>query len=89
MFKCANCDSDAIYEYVVVEDFGIKYCQRHLPKFTKFGEAAQKLRTIESEAVATDEAVVETPKIRSNKKEQTVVEPEAVAEGPTGDNGDN
>lgn len=52
MFKCANCGVEALYEYVVSDDFSIKYCQRHLPKFTKSAAAAPRVRTITQEQIA-------------------------------------
>jgi len=33
MATCANCKSDAVYEYRVTSDFKIDYCSFHLPKF--------------------------------------------------------
>lgn len=65
MFKCANCGTDAIYEYVVSADFSIKYCQRHLPRFTKSGAAANQLRTITQEQI--EAALIRPPKKAAGK----------------------
>jgi hypothetical protein len=65
MFKCANCGIEALYEYVVSDDFSIKYCQRHLPKFTKSGAAALQLRTITPEQI--EASLIRPPKKAAGK----------------------
>jgi len=37
MATCANCSSDALYVYQISSNYGINYCQRHLPSFLARG----------------------------------------------------
>jgi hypothetical protein len=37
MAICANCSSDALYVYQLSANYGINYCQRHLPSFLARG----------------------------------------------------
>lgn len=90
MAKCANCEQDAFYTYVVTESFGIDYCSRHLPAFaaktqsfvlTADSEAAQAAAVAEATAAATKnskkkavEPVVEEPVVEEPVAEEPVVE---------------
>ena len=71
MATCANCSSDALYVYQVSSDYGINYCQRHLPSFLKVGVQPNLFDVVA-------EPVVEKP--AKAKKTEAVAEPEVVEE---------
>jgi len=78
MATCANCSSDALYTYNVTPDFGINYCQYHLPKFLLNAKHADLVSDV---AV---EAPVEVPVSKSKKAEVTVDAPvDTEAPAPT------
>jgi len=72
MANCANCSSDALYVYQITSDYGINYCQRHLPSILSRGHQPNLF------AAPVEESVVEAPS--KGKKSQAVVEPEDVVE---------
>lgn len=71
MAKCATCATDALYVYQITSDFGITYCQKHLPKFIA---KAGTYSTIEP-VVAPP--VVEVAKVSKKPSEPVPAEPEA------------
>jgi hypothetical protein len=76
MAKCANCDRDAVYRYVIVEPFGTNYCQYDLPSF---------LYTARDQGILpapVDDLVVEDAPKASKKKTTTPVEEVPVEEVP-------
>jgi hypothetical protein len=72
MANCANCSSDALYVYQITADYGLNYCQRHLPSFLSRGPQPNLF------AAPVEAPVVETP--AKGKKSQAVAEPEDVVE---------
>ena len=42
MTKCANCATEAVYQYSVTDDFKQLYCVQHLPKFLR-GKTSQSM----------------------------------------------
>ena len=70
MANCANCSSDALYVYQLTADYGINYCQRHLPSFLSRGHQPNLFA-----------APVEAPVVPTKgKKSQVVAEPADVLE---------
>lgn len=78
--KCANCNRDALYTYVIAGNHSIHYCQYHLPRFLTAQKKAGLLPLVKP-------PVIETPAKVSKKKETEVVvdEPEAEEATPTGE----
>jgi hypothetical protein len=73
--KCSNCNADALYTYKVTNDFGIHYCQSHLPKFLTAQKNAGLLPLDKP-------AIVEPPKeSKKTKAEPVVDETPEVTEG--------
>ena len=70
MAICANCQSEAIYRYQVTDNYGINYCQQHLPSFLRPRRDAGLL-------AIPEEPVVEP---KASKKKEVAEEP---AETPT------
>jgi hypothetical protein len=68
MANCANCSSDALYVYQLTADYGLNYCQRHLPSFLSRGPQPNLFAA----------PVAETP--AKGKKSQAVAETEDVVE---------
>ena len=66
MAICANCSSDALYVYQLTAEYGINYCQRHLPSFLSRGPQPNLF------AAPVETPVVETP--TKGKKSQAVAE---------------
>jgi hypothetical protein len=78
MATCANCSSDALYTYNVTPDFGINYCQYHLPKFLLNVKHADLV----SDVVV--ETPVEAPVSKSKKTDAPVDAPvDTEAAAPT------
>jgi hypothetical protein len=72
--KCANCNREALYTYVIAGNHNINYCQSHLPRFLTAQKKAGLLPLVKA-------PVVETPvKVSKKKETETVVEPEVVEE---------
>jgi hypothetical protein len=81
MAKCANCEQDALYTYVISESFGIDYCSRHLPAFVEKNQSfvlIANVDTVQAEAIAE---VAATTKSSKKKAADPVVE-EPVVEEP-------
>jgi hypothetical protein len=72
MASCANCSSDALYVYQITAEYGLNYCQRHLPSFLSRGPQPNLF------AAPVEAPVVEAP--AKGKKSQAVAEPEDVVE---------
>jgi len=75
--KCANCESDALYEYRVTKGHSLFYCNKCLPKFLterkkaglltitpKFTEELASAMDILSNSVTVD---AETPPVKKRK----------------------
>lgn len=80
--KCANCNRDALYTYVVSGNYNLHYCQSHLPKFL----TAQKNAGLLPLLKPTPEEI--PAKVSKKKETETVVEPEVTTEEdatPTGE----
>lgn len=45
--NCANCDSDALFEYQVTHSRSVFYCGQHLPKFLEARKKAGLLKLTE------------------------------------------
>lgn len=84
--KCANCDDTSLYEYKIVENKSIFYCDKHLPKFLDGMRRAGNLATTQHMVDSVEEAlsVLDTdakkPKKKAKVEEVPVEEP--VAEEP-------
>jgi hypothetical protein len=89
MATCANCTNTALYTYQVTEDFGIDYCQYHLPTFLsklkytgalkpKAVEPVVEVKATKKKAAAP---VVETPVV----EEAPIVEAAPAEEAPVGE----
>lgn len=51
MTTCANCPTEAVYEYSVTKSLKIHYCVAHLPRFLKGKkDASLKVKLIEKPA---------------------------------------
>ena len=94
MATCANCVNDALYTYRVTDDFGIDYCQYHLPRFLIDHKNSGLLEVIpaqvaipEIEETSEPEAVAEEPVKTTKKKAVAKETPEedAPAEEPEAD----
>lgn len=72
MATCANCSSDALYVYQIASNYGINYCQRHLPSFLSRGPQPNLFEA------PVEEPVVETK--TKSKKAEAVAEPDVVVE---------
>jgi hypothetical protein len=70
MTKCANCENEAFFAYVLTEFIQIPYCSRDLPSFAKNGNP----RLVRIEA--------DTAKPSKKKKEAEVVEEPVIEEAP-------
>lgn len=79
MAKCANCNNDAFYTYVVTDSFGIDYCSRHLPAFV--AKTQSYVLTADSEA-AQAAAIAEAAVVTTKTSKKKSVEPEPVVEEP-------
>ena len=79
MIKCANCDANAEYTYVVNQETLINYCEKDLPSFLLSRKTSGDL------ALVTPAIVEEPVKSSKKKKDEPVVEdaPEEVAEETT------
>lgn len=64
MAICANCPAEAFYRYQVTDNYGIDYCQQHLPAFLRPQRDAGLL-------ALPEEPVVEP---KSSKKKEVPVE---------------
>jgi hypothetical protein len=53
MATCANCSSDALYVYQIASNYGINYCQRHLPSFLSRGPQPNLFEAPVEEVVET------------------------------------
>jgi hypothetical protein len=69
MAICANCSTEALYTYVINENYKINYCQYHLPNFLTARKIAGQLPLIEDAA-----PVVETPAPKSKKAAATTTD---------------
>ena len=69
MLICANCEGEALYTYVISPNYGINYCQYHLPRFLTAQREAGLLPLIDFNA----------PKPTKKK----IVDPVPVDETPT------
>jgi hypothetical protein len=88
MATCANCVNDALYTYRVTDDFGIDYCQYHLPRFLANNKQSGLVTIIPAAPTQTETPVEETPepvKTSKTKKSTPVVEEPAVEETPVED----
>lgn len=45
--KCANCESDSLFEYKLTQEVSIFYCGKHIPKFLEARKKAGLLHTTE------------------------------------------
>lgn len=75
--KCANCKSEALFEYRITHDKSIFYCGKHLPKFLEARKRADLIAVTDSFAQAKSEAldtlsepapIVEEPAPKPKKK---------------------
>ena len=57
MIKCANCNSDAVYEYKVTLNNSVFYCGKDLPKFLETRKKAMLIGTTDAYAKANKEAL--------------------------------
>ena len=55
--KCANCSSDALYEYKITQKTSTHYCGNHLPKFLEERKLAGLLAITAKNIEHRDEAV--------------------------------
>jgi hypothetical protein len=72
MAKCANCEREADYRYVIVEPFGTNYCQYDLPSFL-YTARDQGILPAPVDDLVEETVVEEAPK-SSKKKTSTPVE---------------
>jgi hypothetical protein len=97
MAKCANCEREADYRYVIVEPFGTNYCQYDLPSFL-YTARDQGILPAPVDDLVEEAVVEETPKVSKRRTsipvvdeviEEPVVEEvpaeEAPVEEPTGE----
>jgi hypothetical protein len=70
MATCANCFTEAVFEYRIADGHSISYCTSHLPKFLNEQKKAGLLKPT---PVPVPEPVVVTPP-KSSKKSAPVVE---------------
>lgn len=69
MAICANCSSDALYVYQLTAEYGINYCQRHLPSFLSRGPqpnlfaAPENLPVVEPAPKTKKATVVSEPEV--------------------------
>jgi hypothetical protein len=98
MAKCANCEQDALYTYVISESFGIDYCSRHLPAFVEKNQSfvlIANVDTVQAEAIA--EVAAATKSGKKKAADPVVEEPvddapaaeEPVADAPVADDATN
>lgn len=90
MTKCANCENEAFFAYLVTSEFQIPYCSKHIPKFlSSKGVTSSRLIKIESTTPkpSKKKQVVEEPVVEEPVVEEPVIEllPE---EEPTIDEGE-
>lgn len=71
MNKCANCETEAFYAYLVTASTKINYCKKHIPGFLKSETYSARLVKLEKPAP------VEAPK---SKKKYIAPEPVVVEE---------
>jgi hypothetical protein len=76
MTTCSNCETEALFEYVVTASTKIPFCRKHIPGFLKSVPYSVRLVKIEKSAT------VEAPKA---SKKKTVVEEPLVVEEVVGD----
>jgi len=55
--KCANCSSDALYEYKITQKISTLYCGAHLPKFLEDRRIAGLLAITEKNKEHRDAAI--------------------------------
>jgi hypothetical protein len=55
--KCANCSSDALYEYKITQKTSTLYCDAHLPKFLEERKIAGLLALTSKNKEHSDAAV--------------------------------
>lgn len=96
MASCANCSNDALYTYKVTEEYGIDYCQYHLPNFlngltnSNVVVHTEEFNTLKAEVVAEAapskkkkaNVVVEPVEEETPVVEETVVEEAPIEETP-------
>lgn len=73
MNKCANCENEAFFAYLITASAKTNYCKKHIPGFLKSGTYATRLVKLDKPAP------VEAPK---SKKKTVVEETPAVEETP-------
>jgi hypothetical protein len=73
MNKCANCENEAFFAYLITSTAKINYCKKHIPGFLKSKSYAARLIKLEKQTV------VEAPK---TSKKKAVVEETPVVEEP-------
>lgn len=92
MASCANCSNDALYTYKVSEEYGIDYCQYHLPNFlngltnSNVVVHTPEFDTLKAEVVAEvapSKKKKATPVVEEVVEETPVVEEAPVEETPT------
>lgn len=70
MTTCANCPTEAVYEYSVTKSLKIYYCVAHIPRFLKGKkDASLKVKLVEKPAEVVEEPKP-APKKRTTKKKQ-------------------
>ena len=90
--KCANCDETSLYEYKIVENKSIFYCDKHLPKFLDGMRRAGNLSTTQHMVDSVEEALsvlntdAEKPKKKKSKVEDVPVEEPVAEEPPAAEN---
>jgi hypothetical protein len=72
MTICANCQSDAVYTYTIVDGFDVYFCDKHLPRFARKSGLVANL----------PEVVIEEPVVAPKASKKVVVEEPVVEEVP-------
>lgn len=83
MTICANCQSEALYTYSIVDGFSVTFCDKHVPAFArKSGLLAPVPVTVVEEPVIASKTSKKAPVV-----EEPVVEevPAAEEETPVGE----
>ena len=81
--KCANCEETSLYEYKIVKDKSIFYCDRHLPRFLENLKKAGNLHTTQHMADSIEEALdILSADTKSKKKKAPKNEEPAPVEEP-------